>query len=335
MNENKNEAVGTGEGTSARTGQMTGVLAAEGAPWRPFNEKGAVIKPYKTAQLPAALMAACERVLLTHLKAVCRWPESQRNESWRAGDYSFYVLSFVPAPGTQVYVQFWSEPDEDGVIFEVSSGAWNPPADQYVNADRQELLRDHGFEIGGNAENFKKTVVIANSKDLRGLAREAVAILTKVLDWNGTQALGYELSLQSGSEMRYVLEAVSPATLVKLMHEWGLPAVLKRSGDQPPLIESQTDQGSFGVLFGDETAEGSGSFRALKLRTYRKIESEDASAAASALNEALFEVKTTVDSDGDLMLESVIFLHHGVTAKHLQARFAIWRGLIGRIDEEV
>ena len=33
------------------------------------------------------------------------------------------------------------------MIFEISSGALNPPTDKYVDPEKQELLRDHGFEV--------------------------------------------------------------------------------------------------------------------------------------------------------------------------------------------
>jgi hypothetical protein len=230
-------------------------------------------------------------------------------------------------------VQFWSEPDEDGVIFEVSSGAMNPPADKYVDAERQELLRDHGFEIGGNAGNFRKIVAIETAKDLRAVAREAVAIACKVLGYDGTLELRYDLSLQTQMAVRHVLSDISPYTLEKLLHEWGFPAGLKAEDGKPPLIESRTDHGPFGVLFGDETKEGSGDYHALKLRTFRKVEGDDALALANRLNQFLVGLKATVDEDGDLMLELHVLLHGGVTLDHLRALFELWRWMIGEVAD--
>jgi hypothetical protein len=328
------DAGAAGEGSSPRTGLLTEVLTREGAPWRPFEDKGLLVQPWKSAQLAKALVAACEPPMLTHLKAVCLWPEKQRNRSWRVGDYSFYVLSFEPAPGRQSYVQFWSAPDESGVVFEVSSGALDRQRVKTLDAAKQELIRDHGFEVAGSAGNFRKTVSVADAKDLRGLAREALAILTQVLDWNGTQALEYELSLQSGSKIRHVLEAVSPETLTKLLREWGFPAELKLVEGKPPLIESRTDHGRFGVLFGDQSEEDAREYQALRVRTFRGAKDpEAAEQAARLVNERFAGLKASVDEDGDLMIETLVLLHEGVTAEHLRARFEMWRYWVGETGE--
>lgn len=313
--------------------KLTELLAREGAPWRPFSDEGVLVKPLKTPRDAKAIFATCERQLLSHLKAVCLWPEKERNQSWRVGDYSYYILEYSPAPKTTVYVQFWSEPDEDGVIFEVSSGAWNPPADKFVDTAKQELLRDHGFEIGGNANNFRKVVAIEHAKDLRAVAREALAILAKVLGYDGTLELRYDLNLQTRMAVRHVLSDVSPYTLEKLLHEWGFVAELKREEGKPPLIESRTDHGPFGVLFGDEAKEGSGDYHALKLRTFRKVGGGGALALAHRLNQFLVALKATVDDDGDLMLEQQILMHGGVTLDYLRAQFELWRWMIGEIAE--
>ena len=280
--ENKNDATGAAEGAGLRKGLLTEVLAREGAPWRPFEDKGLLVQPWKSAQLAKALVAACEQPLLTHLKAACLWPEKQRNRSWRVGDYSFYILSFEPAPGRQSYVQFWSAPEEAGVVFEVSSGTLNPREVQTLDTAKQELVRDHGFEVTGSAGNFRKVVSVADPKDLRGLAREAIAMLTRVLDWNGTQPLEYELNLQSGSKIRHVFDAVSPETMTKLLREWGFAAELRLAEGKPPLIESRTDHGRFGVVLGDEIEDGSREYQALRIRTFRGAKDRGSGGAGSA-----------------------------------------------------
>ena len=309
------------------------MLSREGSPWRPIEESGVLVKAQRKPRNAKAIFAACEQRLISHLRAVCLWPKRQRNESWRAGDYSFYVLSFSPAPKTQLYVQLWSEPDEDGAIFEVSSGAWNPPADAYVDAEKQESLRDHGFEIGGNAENFRKIVAIEDASDLRAIAREAVAVLCKVLRYDGTFNLDYQLDLQTVYAVGHVLASVSPYTLAKLLREWGFAAELKTEDDTPPLVEARTDHGLFGVEFGDEIKEGSGQFQMLGLRAYREAGAEEAESLAERANALLPAVTATVDGDGDVALAGHVLLHGGVTAAHLRARFEMWRWVIGEIAE--
>ena len=175
--------------------QLTEMLAREGAPWRPFEETGVLVKPLKTPRSAAAIFAACEKTLVSHLKAVCLWPAKDRNQSWRVGDYSYYILEFEPTPKTLLYVQFWSEPnDDDGVLFEVWSGAMNTPA-----ADRSSIPRNRNCcaitasRSSGNADNFRKTIKIENARDVRAVAREAMAMLCKVLGYDGRQELRFNL----------------------------------------------------------------------------------------------------------------------------------------------
>ena len=87
---------GKGKGGTAPQVPLTEMLAREGAPWRPFEDKGVLVKPLKTPRSATAIFAACEKQLVSHLKAVCLWPAKERNQSWRVGDYSYYVLEFEP-----------------------------------------------------------------------------------------------------------------------------------------------------------------------------------------------------------------------------------------------
>jgi hypothetical protein len=292
--------------------------ARGGAPWRPLKDTGVLIKPQKKPRSAAVIFAACEQQLLSHLKAVCLWPKEERNQNWRVGDYSFYIISFNPAEDTYLYLQFWSEPDEDGAIFEVSSGARNPPADKYVDAEKQELLRDHGFEIGGKADNFRKEVTIENAKDVRAVARETVAILCKVLGYDGTLELGYKLNLETNTAVRHVLTEVRPYTLKKMLREWGFPAELKAQEGKAPILLGRTDHGPFEVFFADETKKGSRRFQTLKIHSLRKVESGKAHYVPASDN-------------GDPFVESQVLLHGGVTPEHLRARFELWRRKIGEI----
>ena len=304
-------------GTAPPSMHLTELLAREGAPWRPFKDKGVLVKASRTPRDAKAIFAACEKQLVSHLKAVCLWPQKHRNQSWRVGDYSFYILEFSPAPKVGLYLQFWSEPDEDGAIFEVSSGAWNPPADTYVDTDRQELLRDHGFEIGGNADNFRKIVTIENMKDLRAMAREAVAIACKVLGYDGTLELRYDLSLQTHLSVKHVFAEVSPDTLKKLLHEWGFAAELQSREDGVPILLSRTDHGPFAIALLDET--DSGQYQSATLRVFRKLEDpSQAPGVANAINRKFRLLQASVDEDGDLVLESHLTLMGGVTAEHLR-----------------
>lgn len=149
-------------GKKSRSGMLNAIeglpgwLVRQGAMWRPLEQKGILIKPARKPRSTVQLFASCERVLVEHLKAVCTWPQSQRNQTWRVGDYSFYVLSFPVSSKVERFVQFWSEPQDTSVLFEVSAGTLpKAPKSKQLSAAQQDVLRDRGFEVGGGSWEFR------------------------------------------------------------------------------------------------------------------------------------------------------------------------------------
>ena len=310
-------------------------LTQDGAPWRPFDDEGTLVKPQRTARSASAIFAACEAALVGHLKSVCSWPDKQRNKTWRIGDYSFYILEFSPAPKTNVYVQFWSEPDEDGVIFEISSGALNPPTDKYVDPEKQELLRDHGFELGGQAGNFQKNVRVDNARDVRALARETVAILCKALGYDGRVPLTFKRHLGTRLQPGMTFDTICASDLVKLMRRWGYVAEYDESDERPSLIKSAVDRQPFLVAFVGERPEGSNQYGMIGLGAYFRFQDGVPDGLPNAINQKFMSVKASVDDDGDLIVQTPILLHGGLTEENLQMSFAIWRETIEDIVKEL
>ena len=302
---------------------------------RPFSDRGVLVWGHVAPREAEAIRSACEEQLLQHLGAVCLWPEEERNRSWRDGDTAFYVLEFHPEPEIGVYVQFLSEAGMGGAIFEVSSDAWNPPADKFVDAGKRKLLREHGFEIGGEAGNFRKVIGIANADDVRVAAREAMAIFTDVMGYDGRQKLRYELTLKAQVVVPRVLQHISPDALARSLNEWGFMAELKRQDGQPPRVESLIDHGQLVVLFGDETREGSGDYQALTLRASGRAEDNEARERADQLNRALADIKFTVDDDGNIVVEQQVPMHGGVTFDQLRAQCHLLRRMINEIARHV
>jgi hypothetical protein len=298
-------------------------MIREGAIWRPFEDSGVLVKAQRAPRKAAEIYAACEKTLVEHLKAVCTWPKAQRNQTWRVGDYSFYALQFSPAPETCVYVQFWSEPDQEGVIFEVSSGAWNPPADKYVDPAKQELLRDHGFEIGGGADNFRKVVAIGNAKDLRALAREALAILAKVLGYDGTVPLEYSLNLES----RTKVGTSTSLSLDVLWRSWPSGACrckLEETHSGSPFV---THEGGPGARDASCSVQAPRRCRGIPVPRHADLPrgaQGPGSPMGGGAQPTDVRPSGSVDGDGDLALESEIFLHGGVTADHLKQRLELF-----------
>lgn len=304
-------------------------MIREGAIWRPFEDSGTLVNAQRAPRKAAAIFAACEKTLVDHLKAVCTWPKAQRNQTWRVGDYSFYVLSFPLAPKVERFAQFWSEPHEEAVLFEVSSGATpkSPPAVKLSEA-QQEVLRDRGFEVGGGADNFGKSVTLANPRAIRALARETISVLCEGLGYDGTVPLEYSLNLETRAKPAHVYDSLSLEILAALLAEWGLPAQLEATQSGSPFLTTRVGPVPLMLFFVAGTEELPGEFPCLVARTYAAVPKGQAPRRAADINQRMMGLRASVDGDGDLVLESELFLHGGVTAEHLKRRLELFAALV-------
>lgn len=278
-------------------------LTQDGAPWRPFEDSGTLVKPLRTARNPAAIYAACERQLLAHLKAACLWPERERDKTWRIGDYSFYILEFSPARGTEVFAQFWSEPDEEGVI----------------------------VATRGKAHDVRKTVAAGTAKDVRILAREAIGRLCDVLGYDGRVPLTYRLHLGTRLRPGLAFDSICASDLAKLMHRWGLVAEIEEHAGKPDVIRSAIDRQPFLVGFVGERPAGSNEYGMIGLRAFFRFEGGVPDGLVSAINQNTVAAKASVDEEGDMIVQTAILLHGGVTAENLEMSFGIWKQTIEEI----
>jgi hypothetical protein len=321
-------------------------LASEGAPWRPFDDKGVLVpsRPIRGRTRPARTELfdkACERQLVKHLKAACLWPARDRDKTWRLGDFSSYVLEFTTSRFTSVTLQFWSEPDErtqsGNVCFAVSSRSWDRAGFTALEPARIELLRDHGFELArsGHAEGrYTKEVLVPGGRAVRALAREAIAILWKVLDYDGTTPLEFHLHLGSRLSAGFAFDGICAGDLLKLMQRWGFAATeLEERHGQAPLIKSTVQEQPFLVAFVGERQETAGEYGMIGLRTFMRFEGGVPEGLPNAINTSFATVKASVDEDGDLVVQTPIILHGGVTAENLEMCFRVWRETLEEISE--
>jgi len=306
-------------------------VAQAGLPQRPLEESGTLVEPKRTGHAPAAILAQCESALLAHLRAACLWPDRQRNRTWRIGDYALYVLDFSPAVGSEAYLQFWSEPDEDGVIVHVSWGGRRWRGNKKGGARRREQLLERGFEAGSNAGNFRKIVAARNAKDLRAVVREAVAILCEVLGYDGRVPLTFRLNLGTRLRREPVFDAISPGDLAKLMRRWGFAAEVDHHDDDHNLITSSVGDQPFFIAFVGEHPEGSHEYGMVELRTYFAFEGGMPEGLSNAINQNFVTVKASLDEEGDLIVQDAILLHGGVTEASLALSFGIWKQTIEEI----
>lgn len=338
-----------GECIHART-SFTDWLAAEGAPWRPFDDRGELVaalpaRPPLRATRGELFGKECERQLIRHLKTVCLWPSRDRDRTWRLGDYSRYELQFE-APGRAVLtVQFHSEPDErtgnGAVTFGVSAPRPRRSGAPVLDAARQEMLRDHGFALAlrgaeDEAGQFRKQVLVPGGRAVRALARETIAILCKVLDYDGASPLQYRLHLGTRLSAGFAFDGICAGDLLKLMHRWGFAAVeLEERANHAPLIKSRVGEQPFLVAFvgarDDEVASPAGEYGMIGLRTFLRFADGVPDELPNAINANFATVKASVDEDGDLVVQMPLILHGGVTATNLEMCFRVWRETLEEI----
>ena len=321
-------------------------LAADGAPWRPFDDKGVLVAgvPGRAEARPSRTELfdkPCERQLFKHLKAVCLWPARDRDKTWRLGDYSRYVLEFSASDFVSVSLQFWSEPDErtgsGTVSFTVSSTAWDRAEHGVLDATRSELLRDHGFEVarhGRDEGQFRKVLLVPGGRAVRALAREAVAILCKVLDYDGAVPLEFQLHLGSRLSAGFMFDGICATDLLKLMQRWGFAATeLEERAGHAPLIKSMVQDQPFLVAFVGERQGSRAEYGMIGLRTFMRFEGGVPDGLPNAINTSFATVKASVDDDGDLVVQTPLILHGGVTAQNLEMCFKVWRETLEEISQ--
>ncbi len=160
------------------------------------------------------LHVALEPIVRAWIRAACSW------DGLQLGDYRFVVFSLDVAPETQVYVQFWSEPLEP-VVWEVSSGRWNPPADEWLAGDRAARIEAMGFTIGGNAENYHREVEIRTAADIAAIAKAVVKIFFSGFDYRGTAPILAKLVHGARSETNETFDSITVEDVSKVFTSLG------------------------------------------------------------------------------------------------------------------
>jgi len=261
-----------------------------------------------------ALHVTLEPIVRSWIRAACTW------DSGAIGDHRFLIFSIDVAPETQVYVQFWSEPLEP-VLWEVSSGRWNPPADEWLAGDRSKRIEALGFVIGGKAENFQRTVSIDSAADIADVAKTVVKIFYDGFDYRGTLPIRVHLAHDGRAQVQATYESFTPEDISKVFAGLGFrveEAVPDNNedDDSPPLIRCRK-RGTDTVVQFDDRVEDDNLYRRIRLAADVEIPSEErarlkSDAAAPEGGEPVLTVSVVHAFDG------------GVTLEWLMARITEW-----------
>lgn len=295
---------------------------------RPLDAEGVLIARTDRARTRTVLWTLAGDEITTHLERVCTWRADHRDTEWHAGDYSFCVLEFANGAGASLFLQFWSEPDERAVAFEVCSGACNEAAARHIGKKRQDDLRDRGFETGGDAGNFCKSVCADSPAAIRSLAREAVGILCRVLGYDGTVDLKYHLHLGTRLETQAVHTGLNCEDLAKLLRGWGCrvdPRINDETGQpMPNTLMCRYGGYAFHAWLSRGMSRHESQYGVVCFRRYLSDKSLPLAQLANHINASLLGMQASLDQDGDMLLDQVMVIDGGVTSNNLYAQLLLW-----------
>jgi hypothetical protein len=308
------------------------------SPDRPFEDDGVVMAASDTPLLPMQVWSACQDLVASHLSQVCAWPAEGRGRSWRPGDYSFYILEFEPQDEVKLFVQFWSEPGEK-VLMEVCSPASNPGTEHYLTDRVREALAERGFEPGGEAGSFGKTIDAPDPSATAGLAREALAVLTECLGYDGRQPLGYLFCL--GRRDGAAKDATDTASVVvRSLTLADLESLLTAAGHSvQPLGDPRRGflaavQGvAYSAALTSPQDGRPGHFGGLQLSAFAPVPESLSLALVARLALDLPCARLGIDADGDLALMQTVVLEGGVTRQNLALQFGFWQQNLERVKQ--
>ena len=305
-------------------------------PGRPFEDDGVVMPASDAPLLPMQVWSRCEDLVAAHLAQVCAWPEQGRGRSWRPGDYSFYILEFEPQDDLKLFVQFWSEPGEK-VLMEVCSPQAKTAAMAWLSGSVREALAVRGVEPGGEAGNLVKAIDAPDPSATAGLAREALAILTECLGYDGRQPLTYLFCLgrrdgeQADDAASVLVRSLTLADLESLITAAGHS--LQPLKDPARGFLASVQGVAYSAVLNSPQQGRSGHFGGLQLSAFAPVPESLSLAVVARLALDLPCARLGIDADGDLALMQTVVVEGGVTRQNLALQFGFWQQNLERVKQ--
>jgi hypothetical protein len=268
-------------------------------------------RPMSRAELGRTLAPA----FASWIKATCLWDDSAA-----IGDYRFGILATKVAPRVHVYVQFWSEPGEP-VLWEVSSGHWNPPTDKWLAGERSKRIEAMGFEVGGQAENFHREVVVQTAAEATRIARSVVDIFYTCFDYRGLSPIEAHLAYESRGEPNLAYDSFSPEDLIKILEacEFRITAM---DGDEDAPVIRATRRGIETTITCVERVDDEHLYRHALLTADVEVPAEIAAAVTEAA------VPVIDGAAGVIRLGTTMMFDGGVTVGWVVRRLEDWDAMM-------
>jgi hypothetical protein len=267
----------------------------------------------------------------TRLWKTCQWAE-RGSGSWRIGDYRFLVISITPEPGTTLYVQFWSEPEED-VVAEVCSGEWAPDALKYVQNRQRELIRSLGYDTGGHAKNFRKVVSIRSVAEAEEVARETLRIFYDCFDYRGQWRLEFHGKRGGRAESVPVYQALTPEDFAKLVASDGYTATVASSDDGPVVLAQRGGRQVAARLYG--LLPKSSLYRVIVLDAVLDPGGPISDSTLAELNGALPDATVVRHGVSEIAVSAMLRLEGGVTANWILRSLDAWQSAVRECERSL
>jgi hypothetical protein len=268
-----------------------------------------------------------EEIYLEHLPIVaariwktCCWAERSAG-TWKVGDFRLLVISIAPEPDTSLYVQFWSEPEEE-VVAEVCSGESSPEVVKYLQQPQRDRIRSLGFEIGGRARNFRKVISVHNVAEAEQIARETLRIFFECFDYRGQCPIEFNAKRGGRAEHMPVYVSLTPEDFAKLLADDGYTATVAGS-DDGPLVLMQRGRRRFAARLSGRIAKNR-LYRAVILDAFVDPGRPVSDSALAEANAALPGATVVRHDDSEIRVSALLRFDGGVTGAWIIKSVEAW-----------
>ena len=300
--------------------------AAEFAPHEVIDLRGTLACGQSQPRSAEELTDLCLPALIGLIEQTAIWNVDSTDQEERLGDCRFLVIEFTDTADICRYVQIWSEPNCD-LTMEVGPGN-HEDKELHAVADRMRpALIGRGFEIGGNASNFRKRLVAPSHKSATCIANEMLAMFTEVLDYNGTVDLTYRLQQDTHLKASHVLDGISRSQLFDWFTAWGLNP--RRIDDEEDVLEACERDLTFRALLSIPKMKPKGHFWEIHCHTTFPLPNDAAEELLAKYNSKATLFKVFGGSHLDEAMREIgiatgINLAGGVTPAHIRSQIREW-----------
>ena len=109
---------------------------------------------------------------------------------------------------------------------------------QVAGGERSKRIEAMGFEIGGQAENFHREVIVQTAAEATRIARSVVDIFYNAFDYRGLSPIEAHLSYESRGEPDLTYDNFSPEDLIKILEACDFHITAMDGDDDTPIIRA-------------------------------------------------------------------------------------------------